>query len=171
MPQRHGGRVLAVVRHLIPDFTSRDSADQDGVLVHVGRAALAFGASFYLALLAAKHISTVDDFQIKESIMPWQIDTMFQKIGKGIIFSMTFAPHVAGYKPPPLRVGDQVTTQFADNSRTSATIIQISDDEMVLEMPDGTRWLATPRTDSDPPIPNLRTGPSPSQDWVVREEV
>ena len=41
-PQRHGGGVLAVIRHLVLDLAGRDPADHSGALIGVGGAFLAF---------------------------------------------------------------------------------------------------------------------------------
>jgi hypothetical protein len=46
-PQRHGGGVLAVIRHLVLDLAGGDSRDHDGALVGVGGALFAFRSSWH----------------------------------------------------------------------------------------------------------------------------
>jgi hypothetical protein len=55
-PQRHGGSVLAVIRHLVLDLAGGDPGDHDGALVGIGRAALAFWTfcHVYVLMLSGK---------------------------------------------------------------------------------------------------------------------
>lgn len=55
-PQRHGGCVLAIIRHLVLDLAGRDLGDQDRAGVYVRGTALAFGSlrHCHSVLLSAK---------------------------------------------------------------------------------------------------------------------
>jgi hypothetical protein len=100
--------------------------------------------------------------------MAWQADASTTGIGPGTILTLTFTPHIAGLSSPTPQVGDKITVATVVNVRTSATVIEASAQGIVIEMRGGARWKMTPRTAHDGPFPNVNTGSTPSQDWIIR---
>jgi hypothetical protein len=101
--------------------------------------------------------------------MGWRADSNFRNVGVGTVLTVSFTPHVAGYASPALNAGAQMLLGLGVNAPVKITVIEASEFEIVFELPDGTRWQATPRDETDPPILGVGV-PAPSQDWVVRTQ-
>lgn len=102
--------------------------------------------------------------------MGWRADSNFRNVGVGTVLTVSFTPHIVGYAPPALKAGDEMLLTLGVNSPVKVMIIEASESEIVLELPDGSRWQATPREETDLPVPGVSV-PAPSQDWAVRVRI
>jgi hypothetical protein len=89
-------------------------------------------------------------------------------VAKGTILTIMYAPHVVGYAPPTLAAGEDIRISFAAGNGISATVVDASDDELILQLPDQSRWKLTPRSDRDRTFGGVNIESIPSQDWIVR---
>jgi hypothetical protein len=103
--------------------------------------------------------------------MSWQAEAGSLSIGKGHVLTILFTPHVDGHPPPQIKVGDEISVNFANNARTKITVVDVSGSAVSVVTPEGSRWMLSLRTDSDPPFGGVGTGSIPSQDWIVRNTV
>src|SRR4051812_21579506 len=64
-PERHGGRILTVIRHLVLDLAGGDSSDHDRALVSVSGALFAFWSARHWLLSPCLALSITDLHQNK----------------------------------------------------------------------------------------------------------
>ena len=99
--------------------------------------------------------------------MAWQGRTTFSKIGVGTSLRLEHVPTDPGHTPSQVQAGSEIAIQIAGGVQTTATILNVADNEIELKMPDGTVWRMTHLTPYDPPVHLISPGLS-HQDWVIR---
>lgn len=104
-----------------------------------------------------------------EVVMPWVGRTNFSTFGVGTSLRLDLEeiPTIPGRSPSPVRAGSKIEIEMAPGVRTKATIVSVADNEIQIELPDGTVWEMTHRTPFDPPI-EIKSPGLNQQDWVVR---
>jgi hypothetical protein len=104
--------------------------------------------------------------------MGWSAETMNTTIGNGTVLSIFQEPWGPDLPVCPLPTDVDVRISFADNSRTEARVMSVSQTEAIIRMRDGTKWLMTPATDVVlQRLPPAGTGGAPATYWVVRNPV
>jgi hypothetical protein len=99
--------------------------------------------------------------------MAWAGRTNFSEFGAGTSLRLEEIPTIPGRLPSPVRTGSEIEIEMAAGVRTKATIVSVADNEIQIELPDGTVWQMTHRTPYDPPV-EIKSPGLNQQDWVVR---
>ena len=103
--------------------------------------------------------------------MRWHVETDFDKIDAGTVLTILATAYIPDTPPPQLAEGDEMSITFSLNDRSKATVVDASEDAIIIEMPDTSRWRVTRRTDADGPFGGPGTHGVPSEEWVVRDRV
>ena len=99
--------------------------------------------------------------------MPWVARTSFRNIGVGTSIRLEEVPTIPGRPPGPVEVGSEMSIEMPAGAVTKAAIVSVSDNEILLRLPNGSVWQMTHRTPFDPPVEIISPGLN-QQDWVVR---
>ena len=102
--------------------------------------------------------------------MAWVGHTKFPKIGVGTSLRLVESPTIPGRSPSPVQAGSEIEIEMAAGARTKATIVSVSDNEIQIELPDGTLWQMTHLTPNDFPVKIDSRGLN-AQDWVIRFQI
>jgi hypothetical protein len=71
--------------------------------------------------------------------MGWHAEARFREINKGAVLTILYTPYLVGYPPPELRAGTKMSIVFLTNERSSATVVDASENAITIEMPDTSR--------------------------------
>ena len=102
--------------------------------------------------------------------MAWVGHTNSPTIGVGISLRLAEFPTIPGSPPRPIQAGAEMAIEMAAGARTKATIVSVSDNEIQIEVPDGTLWQMTHLTPNDFPVKIDSRGLN-AQDWVIRFQI
>ena len=102
--------------------------------------------------------------------MAWVGRTNFSKIGVGTSLRLVETPTIPGRSPSPVQAGSEIEIEMAAGVRTKVTIVSVADNEIQMELPDGTVWQMTHLTPNDFPVRIDSPGLN-AQDWVIRFQI